>query len=56
MVYGQIVLGLISDSGHMLFDCAALAIGLYASYVSKIKADSVYTYVYGYLTGTLDCK
>jgi hypothetical protein len=37
-------LGLISDAGHMLFDCAALGIGLYASYISTIQEDSVYTY------------
>jgi len=51
-------LGLISDAGHMLFDCVALAIGLYASFVSKIKANSTYTYGYhryevlsGYVNG-----
>ncbi|KAE8710015.1 Metal tolerance protein 8 [Hibiscus syriacus] len=31
-------LGLISDACHMLFDCAALAIGLYASYFSRMPA------------------
>ncbi len=42
----------------MLFDCTALAIGLYASYVSKIKANGTYTYGYaryeilsGYVNG-----
>lgn len=40
-------LGLISDAGHMLFDCTALLIGLYASYTSKLKSNSVYTYGYG---------
>jgi cation diffusion facilitator family transporter len=40
-------LGLISDAGHMLFDCAALAIGLYASYISKIKPNRQFTYGYG---------
>jgi zinc transporter 5/7 len=40
-------LGLISDAGHMLFDCTALGIGLYASFVSKIKANGTYTYGYG---------
>lgn len=39
-------LGLISDAGHMLFDCVALAIGLYASYVSRKRTNSVYTYGY----------
>lgn len=34
-------LGLISDAGHMFFDCGALFIGLYASYISKLKADKV---------------
>ncbi|CAH2079932.1 unnamed protein product [Thlaspi arvense] len=32
-------LGLISDACHMLFDCAALAIGLYASYISRLPAN-----------------
>eukprot|EP00808_Paulinella_micropora_P032114 g66014.t1 len=40
-------LGLVSDAGHMLFDCAALAIGLYASYVAKLKPNSVFTYGFG---------
>ena len=40
-------LGLISDAGHMLFDCTALAIGLYASYISRMKSNAVYTYGYG---------
>ncbi len=37
-------LGLISDAGHMMFDCTALAIGLYASYIAKFQANDVYTY------------
>ncbi|EYU44685.1 hypothetical protein ABFS82_08G016700 [Erythranthe guttata] len=37
-------LGLISDACHMLFDCAALAIGLYASYISRLPANSQFTY------------
>ncbi|OAY83863.1 Metal tolerance protein 12 [Ananas comosus] len=37
-------LGLISDACHMLFDCAALAIGLYASYISRLPANSQYNY------------
>lgn len=37
-------LGLISDACHMLFDCAALAIGLYASYISRLPADNQYNY------------
>lgn len=51
-------LGLISDAGHMLFDCSALAIGLYASYISKNKSNSSMTYGYsryetlsGYVNG-----
>ncbi|KAF7802894.1 putative zinc transporter protein [Senna tora] len=37
-------LGLISDACHMLFDCAALAIGLYASYISRLPANNQYNY------------
>ncbi|KAG6515061.1 probable zinc transporter protein DDB_G0291141 [Zingiber officinale] len=37
-------LGLISDACHMLFDCAALAIGLYASYISRLPANSDFNY------------
>ncbi|PSR87615.1 Metal tolerance protein [Actinidia chinensis var. chinensis] len=37
-------LGLISDASHMLFDCAALAIGLYASYISRLPANSQFNY------------
>ncbi|KAK3002318.1 hypothetical protein RJ639_021443 [Escallonia herrerae] len=37
-------LGLISDACHMLFDCAALAIGLYASYISRLPANTEYNY------------
>lgn len=39
-------LGLISDAGHMLFDCMALFIGLVASFVSKWNPDHIYTYGY----------
>ena len=39
-------LGLISDSIHMAFDCTALAIGLYASYVSKFPPDKEHPYGY----------
>lgn len=39
-------LGLVSDAGHMLFDCAALAIGLFAAYASKWSANEKYTYGY----------
>ena len=37
-------LGLISDACHMLFDCAALLIGLYASYISRLDSPSKYAY------------
>ncbi|XP_078430882.1 zinc transporter-like protein [Wolffia australiana] len=37
-------LGLISDACHMLFDCAALAIGLYASYISRLPASAEFNY------------
>ena len=49
LIYGFLTnsLGLISDAGHMLFDCVALVIGLYASYISSIKANSTFTYGYG---------
>ncbi|GLJ36604.1 hypothetical protein SUGI_0735990 [Cryptomeria japonica] len=40
-------LGLISDACHMLFDCAALAIGLYASYISRLPANGKFNYGYG---------
>eukprot|EP01101_Sappina_pedata_P008077 TRINITY_DN440_c0_g1_i1.p1 TRINITY_DN440_c0_g1~~TRINITY_DN440_c0_g1_i1.p1 ORF type:complete len:376 (+),score=129.00 TRINITY_DN440_c0_g1_i1:508-1635(+) len=40
-------LGLISDACHMLFDCTALGIGLFASLVSKWNPDDIYTYGYG---------
>lgn len=39
-------LGLMSDAAHMCFDATALAIGLYASYVSKFPPDEDYTYGY----------
>ncbi|XXQ36660.1 Cation efflux protein cytoplasmic domain-containing protein [Plasmodiophora brassicae] len=40
-------IGLISDAVHMLFDCTALGIGLYASYVSRLNANDEFTYGYG---------
>lgn len=40
-------IGLISDAVHMLFDCTALAIGLYASYVARFKENDEYPYGYG---------
>ncbi|KAJ9678853.1 hypothetical protein PVL29_020905 [Vitis rotundifolia] len=38
-------LGLISDACHMLFDCVAFAIGLYASYISHLPTNSSSGYV-----------
>jgi solute carrier family 30 (zinc transporter), member 5/7 len=37
-------LGLLSDACHMLFDCAALAIGLYASYIARLPANNQFNY------------
>lgn len=39
LIYGILAnsLSLISDSVHMLFDSSALAIGLYAAFMSKLK-------------------
>jgi len=49
MIYGVWTnsLGLISDAFHMLFDCTALAIGLFASIVSRWSSNDNYTYGYG---------
>ena len=50
-------LGLISDAGHMFFDCIALFIGLYASYMSHWSPDGTYSYgydVYEVLSGFLN--
>lgn len=46
MLYGILTnsLGLISDGCHMLFDCTALVIGLYASVISKLPSNKVYSY------------
>ncbi len=42
-VYGYLTnsLSLISDASHMLFDCTALVIGLYAAYMSKWRQNQV---------------
>jgi Co/Zn/Cd efflux system component len=37
-------LGLISDAIHMFFDCLALAVGLYASVMSKWPSNAEYSY------------
>ena len=39
-------LGLISDAGHMFFDCIALFIGLFAAFASSWRADNIFTYGY----------
>ncbi len=51
-------LGLISDGFHMLFDCTALMMGLYASLMSRWKPTRVYSYGYGrveVLSGFVNC-
>ncbi len=40
-------LGLISDGFHMLFDCTALLVGLYASLMSRWKPTRLFSYGYG---------
>lgn len=40
------VLGLISDSFHMFFDCTGLLAGLVASVITKWKANDKYSYGY----------
>lgn len=49
MVYGVLTgsLGLISDSIHMLFDCAALVVGLAAAVMSKWPPSPRFPYGYG---------
>ena len=46
LIYGLLSnsLSLISDSAHMLFDSSALAIGLYASFMSKLKSSCTYSF------------
>lgn len=60
LIYGFLSnsLGLISDSLHMLIDSSALAIALYANYVSKKKPSTTFTFGYerveilsGYVNG-----
>ena len=47
-IYGVLgnSLSLVSDSAHMLFDSSALAVGLYASFMSKLRPDAFYTFGY----------
>ncbi|KAL6097216.1 slc30a5 [Pungitius sinensis] len=40
-------LGLISDGFHMLFDCSALVLGLFAALMSRWKATRIFSYGYG---------
>ncbi|XP_076868157.1 proton-coupled zinc antiporter SLC30A5 [Brachyhypopomus gauderio] len=40
-------LGLISDGFHMLFDCSALVLGLFAALMTRWKATKIYSYGYG---------
>jgi Co/Zn/Cd efflux system component len=46
LVYGVWTnsLGLISDGFHMLFDCSALVMGLYAAVMSRWKATRIFSY------------
>lgn len=37
-------LGLMTDGFHMLFDCTALAVGLYAAVISKWKGTKTFSY------------
>lgn len=40
-------LGLLTDSIHMLFDCAGLAVGLAAAVMSKWRPNARFPYGYG---------
>jgi zinc transporter 5/7 len=40
-------LGLLTDSIHMLFDCAGLAVGLAAAVMSKWPSNGRFPYGYG---------
>lgn len=37
-------LSLISDSAHMLFDSSALAIGVWAAFMTKLKPSTLYSF------------
>ncbi|CAG2187915.1 MSC2 [Mytilus edulis] len=63
LVYGVWTnsLGLISDGFHMLFDCSALVMGLYAAIMSRWKATRIFSYGYdrvevlsGFINGLYD--
>uniref|UniRef100_A0A2I2YV48 Zinc transporter n=1 Tax=Gorilla gorilla gorilla TaxID=9595 RepID=A0A2I2YV48_GORGO len=49
LFYGVLTnsLGLISDGFHMLFDCSALVMGLFAALMSRWKATRIFSYGYG---------
>ena len=51
LTYGALSnsLGLISDGVHMLFDCSALVMGLFAAVVSQWKPTKTFSYGYGRL-------
>lgn len=51
LIYGAFSnsLGLISDGFHMLFDCSALVMGLFAAVVSQWKPTRIYSYGFGRL-------
>lgn len=48
LIYGVLTnsLGLISDSFHMFFDCTGLLMGLFASMITKRKANDRFSYGY----------
>ena len=51
LIYGILSnsLSLISDSAHMLFDSSALAIGLYAAFMSKMDPTTLASYGYFFI-------
>jgi zinc transporter 5/7 len=46
LIYGILSnsLSLISDSAHMLFDSSALAIGLWAAFMTKLRPSKTYSF------------
>uniref|UniRef100_A0A6Q2YCH6 Zinc transporter n=1 Tax=Esox lucius TaxID=8010 RepID=A0A6Q2YCH6_ESOLU len=46
-------LGLISDGFHMLFDCSALVLGLFAALMTRWKATRIFSYGYAQSNGIL---
>lgn len=53
IVYGYLSnsLSLMADAGHMLFDCSALVIGLYGSFMSTWKPNHKYSFGCGVRRG-----